>query len=151
MYKLRTNCRPAMMRAVYPVAGPRQTPHYSAKGATASQTGHDPQIDFLMAAAGNAFTTFEAFFAATLTSLPNIMRFPAGRAALCFSLSITTCGITNFPVLDTSLVAMPDSVVNTLLTSLAFCPVFEEMAAISAPPPMALAPFMAFIAFMAPC
>merc|ERR1719214_389947 len=77
------------------------------------------------------------------------MRFPAGRAGLCLSLSITTCGITNFPVLDTSLVAMPDSVVNTLLTSLAFCPVFEEMAAISAPPVMALAPFMAFIAFMA--
>merc|ERR1719261_1167698 len=112
-------------------------------------TGRDPQMDFLRADAGKAFTTFEAFFAATLTSLPNIMRLPAGRAGLCLSLSITTCGITNFPVFDTSLVAMPESVVKTVLTSLAFCPVFEEMAAISAPPVRALAPFMAFIAFIA--
>merc|ERR1719152_1119694 len=61
-------------------------------GATASPTPGkiDPQMDFLMAEAGKAFTTFEAFFAATFTSLPNIMRLPAGRAGLCFSLSITT-------------------------------------------------------------
>merc|ERR550537_793364 len=69
-------------------------------------------MDFLMAAAGKAFTTFEAFFAATFTSLPNIILLPAGRAGLCFSFSITTWGITNFP-LAISLAAIPWSAVIT--------------------------------------
>merc|ERR1719171_648089 len=107
-------------------------------------TGHDPQIAFLMAEAGEAFTTFEAFFAATFTSFPNIMRLPAGRAGLCFSLSITTCGMANFPVFVTSAVAMPCKEVNTAFTSLGFCPVFDDMAV-----DFAFIAFMAFIAYMA--
>ena len=105
-----------------------------------------------MAAAGKAFTTFEAFFAATFTSLPNIILLPAGRAGLCFSFSITTWGITNFP-LAISLAAIPWSAVNTAFTSLGFCPAFDEMAANNPPADIdvvfAFIAFIAFIAFMA--
>ena len=52
----------------------------------APRPGHNPQMDFLRAETGYAFTTFDAIFAATFTSLPNIILLPAGRAALYFSL-----------------------------------------------------------------
>merc|ERR1719378_1182349 len=55
----------------------------------------------------------------------------------------------NFPVLATSLVAMPCNEVNTAFTSLGFCPVFDEMAANNPPADMAVAfAFIALIAFM---
>merc|ERR1712146_689784 len=58
----------------------------------------------------------------TFTSFPNITLVPAGRAGLCFSLSMTTFGTTNLPFFATSLAAMPCSAVKTALTSLGFCP-----------------------------
>ena len=61
------------------MAGPRLAPPTAQRGDGLTYTGQDPQMDFLMAEAGKAFTTFEAFFAATFTSLPNIMRLPVGR------------------------------------------------------------------------
>ena len=68
-----------MLRAGHTVAGPRLAPPTAQRGDGLTYTGQDPQMDFLMAEAGKAFTTFEAFFAATFTSLPNIMRLPVGR------------------------------------------------------------------------
>merc|ERR1719198_2724916 len=77
------------------------------------------------------------------------MRLPAGRAGLCFSLSITTCGMTNFP-LTTSLAAIPCIAENTARTSLGFWPVFDEMAANNPPADMdVVLAFIAFIAFIA--
>ena len=90
LYRLRVACHYALLRAGHPVAGPRLAPPTAQQSNGHTYTGHDPQIAFLMAEAGKAFTTFEAFFAATFTSLPNIILLPAGRAGLCFSFSITT-------------------------------------------------------------
>merc|ERR1719498_183847 len=56
------------------------------------------QIESLRAFAGKAFTTFDAGFAATFTSFPNITLVPAFRAGLCFSFSVVSCGIQNFSV-----------------------------------------------------
>ena len=60
------------------------------------------QIESLSAFAGKAFTTFEAGFAATFTSFPNITFVPAFRAGLCFNLSVVSWGMTNFSVFFTS-------------------------------------------------
>merc|ERR1711988_2029956 len=49
----------------------------------------------------------------------------ATKAALCFSFSITSCGITNFSVFDTSAYAIVWSSLKMPLTSFAFRPVFS--------------------------
>merc|ERR1719191_1807669 len=59
------------------------------------------QIDFLSADTGKAFTTVLAGFAATVTSLPNIIFLPAFVAGFLFVLIITKPGITNLPALLT--------------------------------------------------
>ena len=75
-----------------------------------ADAGFDPAKPFRLqllvfrqvAAIDKAFTTFEAGFAATFTSFPNITFVPALRAGLCFSLSVVSCGMTNFSVFFTS-------------------------------------------------
>ena len=57
-----------------------------------------PQIESLRAFAGKALTTFDAGFAATFSSLPNITLVPAFRAGLCLSSSVSSLGMTNFLV-----------------------------------------------------
>ena len=60
------------------------------------------QILSLRAFAGKTLTTFDAGFAATFTSLPNITLVPAFRAGLCWSSSVKSFGMTNFWVFLTS-------------------------------------------------
>merc|ERR1719387_1698462 len=57
--------------------------------------------------------------------------------------------MTNFPVFDTSADAMPWSSANKPLTAFGFSSVFVESVFTRSPCDMALAPFIAFIAFMA--
>ena len=47
----------AMLRAGHTVAGPRLAPPTAQRGDGLTYTGQDPQMDFLMAEAGEAFRT----------------------------------------------------------------------------------------------
>ena len=60
------------------------------------------QIESLRAFAGKTLTTFDAGFAATFTSLPNITLVPAFRAGLCLSSSVKSFGMTNYLAFLTS-------------------------------------------------
>merc|ERR1719191_1242111 len=108
------------------------------------------QIESLRALAAKALTTFEAGFAATFFTSPNMSLVPAFRAGLCFSLSIQTCGITNFSVFFTSAVAMAVNAASTAFTSFGLRPADSPIFAVRAPAVIARAPpFIAFIAFIA--
>merc|ERR1719274_330328 len=107
------------------------------------------QIESFKAFAAKALTTFVAGFAATFTSFPNIIFFPAFRAGLCFSLSIQTCGMTNFSVFFTSAVAMAVNAASTLFTSFGLSPADSPIFFVRSPAVIARAPpFIAFIATM---
>merc|ERR1719191_123093 len=108
------------------------------------------QIESLRALAAKALTTFEAGFAATFFTSPNMSLVPAFRAGLCFSLSIQTCGITNFSVFFTSAVAMVVNAASTAFTSFGLRPADSPIFFVRSPAVIARAPpFIAFLAFIA--
>merc|ERR1712151_1104350 len=72
---------------------------------------------FLIAATGYAFTTVFAGLAATITTLPNISRFPAFVAGFTRVFIIARPGMVTLPVFFTSLVTTSAKLVNTLAQS----------------------------------
>merc|ERR1719421_267104 len=111
------------------------------------------QIDFLSADTGKAFTTVLAGFAATLTSLPNIIFLPALVAGFFLVLIITKPGKTNLPALFTCVA--PNSPSASMIFEHSDFFNSQAVARASAMPPFAralpgaLAAFIAFITFFA--
>merc|ERR1711862_911568 len=113
-----------------------------------------PQMLFLSAATGKAFTTVFAGLALTITSLPKIIFFPAFVAGFWRVLIWQTPGITNLPALFTSFVAMTARLLITWEHTVFFNPYSSASAAATSPLVMTLAPafFIAFIgAMVSPC
>merc|ERR1719399_1132693 len=112
------------------------------------------QICFLRAAAGKAFTTVFAGFAATFTSLPKMLRMPAFVAGFTRVLMRQSPGIVKMPFFFTSPVAMETKVSRISEHCFCFSSNSSARAFVIAPLVIALellfmlAAFMAFIAFM---
>merc|ERR1719473_932499 len=106
-----------------------------------------PQMESFRLLAGKALTTLLAGFAATRTSFPNIIFFPAFRAGLCFNFSLTNCGIVNCSVFATSAYATSRSSANTARTCFGFNSVFS--ATWETMVPLVMAFFIAFMGAMA--
>merc|ERR1719463_278228 len=96
----------------------------------------------------NALTMVRAGFALTTTSLPNAILLPAFCAGLCRVFTMHTPGIVNLPVDFTSLPTNVARASSTLLASDFFISQEVPKASAMAPFDKALAPFIAFIAFI---
>merc|ERR1719420_2072785 len=107
-------------------------------------TFHPPHTLCFKAETGNAFTTFLAGFALTITTLPKTSLFPALVAGFIRVLILQTPGMVNTPVLFTSCVAISARLLMIFPHRLFFVSVLVERA--SAMPPFVIA--FAFIAFI---
>merc|ERR1719258_837473 len=93
--------------------------------------GH--QNSSLRAFAGKAFTMVLAGFAFTMTTLPEISRFPALVAFFWRVLIMTTPGMTNLPFFFASCVAMLARVLKAVLMTPLFTSQLSASAAVRAP------------------
>merc|ERR1719178_421661 len=105
-------------------------------------------ICFFKAAAGKAFTTVLAGFAATFTSLPKMFLMPALVAGFTWVLMRHKPGIVKTPVFFTSFVAMSTKLLKTCAHSFVFKPCSSAIAFKKAPLLIAFAAFIDFIGAM---